>query len=379
MTKKLLAVLLILALLCTSACGAASNEKTASTETPAAQTQEQTPSPAQSEPAESSEPTEPAELAEPSETPAEEPDAPQEGRMTKIPHVYASKEEGAELMLSNEEYYAGFSQNDLDYKMQKVGATMEEYRAFAREQVMDFTPEEKAMIDDIFSGMEETLVRGGYSLPYVDTITIVKTTMLEEAGAGGYTHGTQIYADASILAGGVSGDEFYLSYLSFFFWHELFHCLTRANRDFQREMYAIIHFTIQEEDFPLPVSVFEYHISNPDVEHHNSYASFLIDGKMIDCFTDFVTTKHFENPGETFFSFSTTALVPIDGTDTYYTPDQAANFDEVFGTNTGYVIDPEECMADNFSYALCYGMNGPDGTGYPNPEIIEAILAYLAR
>ena len=58
--------------------------------------------------------------------------------------------------------------------------------------------------------------------------------------------------------------------------------------------------------------------------------------------------------------------------------DQAANFDEVFGTNTGYVIDPEECLADNFSYAVIYGEQGPDGNGYPNPEIIEAITAYLA-
>lgn len=72
-----------------------------------------------------------------------------------------------------------------------------------------------------------------------------------------------------------------------------------------------------------------------------------------------------------------TALVPVYGSDTYYTPEQAENFDEVFGTNTDYVVDPEECMADNFGYALTYGMNGPTGNGYPNPEIIEGILAIL--
>ena len=61
----------------------------------------------------------------------------------------------------------------------------------------------------------------------------------------------------------------------------------------------------------------------------------------------------------------------------WYTPEQASNFDEVFGTNTGYVIDPEECMADNFSFAVVYGDKGPEGNGYPNPEIIEAIGEYL--
>ena len=63
----------------------------------------------------------------------------------------------------------------------------------------------------------------------------------------------------------------------------------------------------------------------------------------------------------------------IDGTDEYYTPEDADNFDEVFGKNTGYVVDPEECLADNFGYLIAYGMEGPDGKGYPNPEIITAI------
>ena len=72
-------------------------------------------------------------------------------------------------------------------------------------------------------------------------------------------------------------------------------------------------------------------------------------------------------------------MVPVDGTDTYYTPEQAANFDDVFGTNTSYVVDPEECMADNFSLALTYGMEGEDGNGYNSPEIIEGIFAYLTR
>ena len=72
-------------------------------------------------------------------------------------------------------------------------------------------------------------------------------------------------------------------------------------------------------------------------------------------------------------------LVPVDGSDVYYEREQASNFDEVFGKNTGYVIDPEECMADNFSYAMLYGMKGDDGKGYPNPEIIQGIIDYLKR
>jgi hypothetical protein len=75
----------------------------------------------------------------------------------------------------------------------------------------------------------------------------------------------------------------------------------------------------------------------------------------------------------------TTALVPIDGSDVYYTPEQTSNFDDVFGKNTDYVIDPEECMADNFAMALMYGRKGPQGNGYATPEIINGILDYLEQ
>ena len=41
--------------------------------------------------------------------------------------------------------------------------------------------------------------------------------------------------------------------------------------------------------FSLPPCVLERYISNPDVEHHNSYATFLIDEQPVDCFTVYVT------------------------------------------------------------------------------------------
>lgn len=288
------------------------------------------------------------------------------------------KAEGAELMLGNKEYYDGFTQNDLDYRMQKKGATMEEYQAFAKEQVLDYTDEQKALLNKCMGQIEQKIRDNGYELPPLDEIEFICTTMAEECDAGAYTHGTQIYMGSAYMDAAIAGD-IDESLMESIFAHELFHCLTRCNPDFRAEMYKLIHFTVQEEDFALPPSVKEYFISNPDVEHHNSYATFMIDGKPIDCFAAFVTTKHFEKKGDNFFESGATALVPIDGTDTYWTAEDASNFDEVFGTNTDYVIDPEECMADNFSYLITYGMDGPEGKGYPNPEIIQGIADILTK
>ena len=299
---------------------------------------------------------------------------------TQIRYRFASGEEGTELLLGNKKYYEGFSQNDLDFRAQKKNATMDEYLDFAREQILDFTDEEKRAIDECFVWINDVLKENGYTLPEIDEIVLIKMTDYLE-GAMGFTHGTQIYLSESFCDILTAEDEEltadYDYVLNVILLHELFHCLTRCNPIFRADMYKLIHFTVADKDFTIPPSAFEYHISNPDVEHHDSYATFHINGQDIECFTDFITTKHFEEEGELFFDFFETALIPIDGSDVYYTSEQADNFYEVFGANTDYVVDPEECMADNFSFAIAFGMDGYDGEGYPNPEIIEGIMDYL--
>ena len=297
-----------------------------------------------------------------------------------IPFRFASKEEGKELLLSNKEYYDTFTPAKLAYVMQRNDATMEEYYQFAGEQVLEYTDREKDLITRGLKKIETIFAENGWTLPPLDTIVFIKTSMAEENNVDGYTHGTQIYL---LDFDSVFPPEFFESeeipeYILFLLAHELFHCLTRCNPDFRAEMYRIINFTVVEEDYKLPPSVWEVYVSNPDVEHHNSWAAFEVDGKKIDGFAAFVLTKPFEKAGERFIDFGSTAIVPIDGSDVYYLKDQVSNFDEVFGTNTAYVIDPEECMADNFANVVLYGMAGPEGNGYPNPEIVEGVIGILS-
>ena len=299
----------------------------------------------------------------------------------KIPHRYASTEEGRKLLLGNTEYYANYTQNDIDFRLRKSGGTLDELLEASAQSVGEFSFIEKFYLDSRLAKMHRTLKRNGYELPPVEEIVFVSTDMDLESGASGYTHGTQIYLNT------VSIKVYaYLSFIPGFrqaadelLWHELFHCLTRNHPDFRREMYSLIRFTVADSDFEIPPCVKEYCLSNPDVEHHDSYATFLIDGQETDCFAVWITTKHYAAVLSGWSDYETTALIPIDGTDIYYTREQASNFDEVFGTNTYYVIDPEECMADNFAYAMLFGMRGKDGKGYPNPEIIQGIIDAVSR
>ncbi len=290
---------------------------------------------------------------------------------------FADADEAAELLLSNRAYYENLSQNDLNFRLQKHNGTLKELETLTAKQTLDFTDEEKAAIDSAMEKIEEACEKHGYTLPAEDSIIFAKTTMQEECNAAAYTHGTQIYLGEQILRYGLIDDPAEKLYFQEVISHELFHCLTRSHPEFRKDMYGILGFTVVEEDYDFPQAVSDVIISNPDVEHHNSYASFEIGGEMKDCTVIFTTDHPFEQPGDNFFTGMMTGLVPVDDLSVIYTSDDAANFWDVFGRNTNYVIDPEETLADNFSFIMTYGPAGYNGAAYNTPELIESIDAYL--
>jgi hypothetical protein len=291
-----------------------------------------------------------------------------------LKYHYADKDEAVSCYLSNEEYFSGMQISDIQYRTQNKNGTIDELKEYGASQMREFSSSEKEIIDELFVEMEVVLKTNGYKLPDVGEITLIKSTQDEEGGSAAYTHGNQIYLGKTVVDYLCSDNEKERLRGKEYMWHELFHCITRNNPDFKKEMYSIIGFTVQDRDFTIPPSALEYYCSNPDVEHHNSYATFKINGEEKDCFAITVVTKQFEKEGDMLLDYMKLALVPVDGSDVYYLSNEVDNLWNVFGLNTSYVIDPEECMADNFSYAMVYGL---DGRGYSDPQIIEGIINYL--
>ncbi len=295
-----------------------------------------------------------------------------------IPHRFASAEEGRQRLLSNTDYYSQMTQTDIDLRLGHGNAALDELLEISAAEIRGYNIVEKYFVDRRVAKMARKLAKSGYEIPLPEEITFIKSDMsVEIISASGYTHGTDIYLNSGNVAASVIPAAG--RYLDKLLWHEMFHCLTRNDRDFREQMYSLIHFTVADADFELPPCVRDRYLSNPDVEQHDSYATFDIDGREVDCFLVWITAAGHPETQPGTGSEKITALVPIDGTDVYYTREQAANFDAVFGTNTGYVTDPEECMADNFAFAMCYGMEGPDGQGYPDPEIIAGVIDIVSR
>lgn len=294
-----------------------------------------------------------------------------------LPYRFASKEEAIKYYLSNDEYFNSFSEYDIQYRSQSIDGNVESVKEYGAKQMLEFTDNEKEILSSAMDELETIIKDNGYHLPKIDEIVFIKSTQKEEGGSVAYTHGTQIYMNNIIpiyLRTSKENHEKGLYVLA----HEIFHCLTRCNKDFRSDIYKLINFTVNDKDFEIADEVKRITISNPDVEHHDAYATFNINNKDKDCYMLNISAKPFEKPGDEYSTYYKFILVPVnkeaDDKD-YYIIDEAKDYWNVFGENTKYVADPEECMADNFGYALSYGLNG--SIKYNNPEIIEGIIDIL--
>lgn len=314
-----------------------------------------------------------AKTSNPGETPIAEQtqeSAPDSFESAGIPYRFASASEGIELRMANTDYFENMTQNDLDYRVGKLGATLEEMKAIAQEQGDEFTDAEKQGIEETMARIEERFEEIGFDYPSDLEIIFVKNKMKDEYGAVAYTHQNQIYLEGDNL-------DFMISIpgmLDGTIAHELFHILSRNNPEFRQQIYAVLGFTIAQEPEFSP-EIRSILASNPDVEAFDSYAMFDINGQMTKCAVVTLLKSPYSEGAYLVDNFST-GIVPYDAPDTYYTIDQVSNFWDVFGQNSNYVIAAEEGIADNFASAVVYGM---DGREYKNPEIIQSMLDVMAN
>ena len=294
-----------------------------------------------------------------------------------LPYRIVDQNEAIKYYLSNDDYFNNYSEYDIQYRTQDKDGTIESLKEYGAKQMCDFTDKEKDTINLAMDEIETILKDNGYHLPEIDEIVFIKSTQNEEGGAVAYTHGTQIYMSYILPLYLRTSKENHQKGLSILV-HEIFHCLTRNDSDFRKDMYNLIHFNIADQDFEIPSEIKKITISNPDVEKHDAYATFTINDKKKDCFMLNICTKAFENKGDEYSSHYKFILVPVnkeaDDKDFYFI-EESQDYWDVFGENTKYIADPEECMADNFGYALAYGLDG--SMKYKNPEIIQGIIDLL--
>ena len=286
----------------------------------------------------------------------------------------ATLEEAKQLMSAEDSYTRSRSPFDIVSRLQNPNGTVEELNAYALQELREWNDEEKKVIQAITEDLNDSIRKYQYSLPLPKEIMLVKSTLKDEGGAGGYTRSNWIaLTDKLVSHIKEEGKKTLLL-------HELFHVLTRNSLNFKKEMYQTIGFTVLDEELEYPKDLWDVHITNPDVGRYDSYATFTIDGKPQKCAMLLYANRPYTTG--TFFQYLNIGFIPydenmkpiqIDGKTVAYSLEQISDFDEKVGKNTRYIINPEEILADNFVIAF------NNKTDVPTPELTEKIRNILIK
>ena len=284
---------------------------------------------------------------------------------------FLNREAGADFLGEPDDFVKALSPFDRASRLQ-VGRVVgqAEFLKHVRAQVLGW---DQAEIEKISALLKKLWPRmTGLKLPWPRTIHLIKATGKEEGNAA-YTRRNALILPAGKLKQNNEKLERLLV-------HELFHVLSRANPELSTRLYRIIGYE------PVPPLIFPAELllrklTNPDAPYSRHAIEVERDGRKVKVAPILYarTEKYDEKQGGAFFRYLVFRLLVLDVEDlskamrdadgklALLKPEEAKGFKEKIGRNTGYIIHPEETMADNFVF-LVLGKKD-----LPNPEIVQAM------
>jgi hypothetical protein len=297
----------------------------------------------------------------------------------KITVDFASADKGKEILMTRDDFIERLSPFDRAARMKTDKIVSErDFLIFVGNNVLPWDEAEKQKIANAFRGIQPRVE--ALSLLFPERIYMVKTTGNEEGGAA-YTRGNAIILPKAKLASETRAIQMLIC-------HELFHILSRSNPDLRERLYGAIGF-IKCNEVEFPVNLRSRKITNPDAPKNDHCIRLQVGGKESWAVPIlFASTEKYDTSrGGEFFDYLNFQflLVERSGDPPIVRPlldgpqprvvaiQQVSGFFEQVGRNTGYIIHPEEILADNFAL-LVFGERN-----VPSPDVLERIKMVLIR
>ena len=286
---------------------------------------------------------------------------------------FATVAEARVHLAKRDVYIEGLSPFERAAKIKKAGpVSTGQFIEFIQGQALEWDAADKAKLREVIAAAKPKLAKFAKHLP--NRIDLIKTTGNDEGGAP-YTRGTSIILPKRRAGQSAKG-------LERLFYHELFHIISRRNIRLRDELYKVIGYE-KCGMVSLPGDMMPRRISNPDapvVEHCIRVSKDGVSHWVAPVLFS-RTAKYDPETGGTFFRYLEFRLMVIDrktakatlkdGKPLLLKPDAVEGFYEQIGRNTGYIIHPEETLANNFVHLMLKRQK------LANPEIpgkIEALL-----
>ncbi len=287
-----------------------------------------------------------------------------------ITYAFSDSVKGAQLLLSSYDSMDPAAKKSFEDMLASQGISLDDYKASLAQHALELTPEDEKVLTETMDKLQEKFNALGFSFPIADGVSFVKTTMAEKPEGMSYANGNDIFLSEEffeLIENGSAANDFAEFTLS----RELFYVLAENDPSFKENMYNIIGFNLNEKAPEFSDDVKKLLVFDPALGDYRASAVFTIDGKP----TEAVIVAYVDpNVSEGEVGDILSGVVPVDKPDRIYPSEEIPDFLDVTGYNTGYSRTAEECLADNFGYAITLGAE----EDYESPAIIEEILGYLA-
>ncbi|MBL7799028.1 MAG: hypothetical protein JNJ90_21190 [Saprospiraceae bacterium] len=233
---------------------------------------------------------------------------------------------------------------------------------YLRRDVAAFTPDESVFAAGVMQEVFNTCQTVAPGI-FPDTLILIKTKGNHYGNSVYYTRENTIVIPADALASGLR-DAFKST-----MYHELFHVYSRLNPEKRTRLYRLIGFEhIGLEKLKLPDSLALRVLYNPDgVDFAQKITLDMGNGTSIDAAPIIFSKNLGFKPGKrAFFSYVDFSLYQIvqneqgrwevktkpDGYSSTLNMRELPDFFRQIKDNTGYIIHPDEVLADNFSFLM---------------------------
>lgn len=238
-------------------------------------------------------------------------------------------------------------------------AILKDYKQFLQTDVAAFTAKEKELLTRVWKKVYTDCqsIREGL---FPDAIPLVKTNANHYGPGVYYTREKGIVIPMNELYSG-NEDGLYRVML-----HELFHIWSRLHPQKRKALYALIGFDklpVSIKELQMEESLRERILLNPDgIDFSYGIKLIKADGSLIEALPMIQANRaDYSSDQSSFFEYLSFQLFPLQKTaqggykvvsqsngDPVEELISSTNFMEIISDNTGYIIHPDEIMADNF-------------------------------
>lgn len=288
--------------------------------------------------------------------------------------LFASPEEGREILQTRDGFIRRLSPFDRSARLKTDREVSEsEFLNFVAGKVIEWDSADRERVEQAFDRIRPAL--GEYPLNWPESVHFVHTTGEEEGGAA-YTRGKAVILPRTRLDR--SPEE-----LAQLVAHELFHILSRHDRDTRDRLYRVIGFERCPE-VELPTSLARRRITNPDAPVNAHRIRVRHEGRPYWAIPVLYSSSERYDPlqGGSFFKYLQFRLLLETLEDEAVAASagspprlvevkEVSGFFEQIGRNSSYIIHPEEILAVNFALIVT------GETEFPSPEVAAGIRSVL--